>query len=158
MTIYNELKKLAIKMDVDVSNTHNIKDIVRKMSSRFGGDSNGPAIVDAVKNLTDAHSTADTLRGLTLDVDSENIGVMILGIPVSSMQRNIRIDGDLIVGTSYMTVDFTGFSGDPELQNCNFIAIHASVPGVEGVTIKVHVTNDKVISDVTLDADGIFVF
>lgn len=158
MNIYKELRKLAIKMDADVSNAHQIKDLIRAMAAKLDGNSNGAAIADAVKNLTDVHSTADTLRGLTLDVDSGNIGSEILGIPVATIQRGIRIDGDLIRGTSYMAVDFAGFSDDPELQNGNFIAVHASVPGVEDVTIKVHVTNAQIISDVTLDPDGILVF
>lgn len=158
MNIYKELRKLAVKMDADVSNAHQIKDLIRAMSAKLDGNSNGAAIADAVKNLTDVHSTADTLRGLTLDVDNANIGSEVLGIPVSTIQRGIRIDGDLIRGTSHMTVDFTGFSGDPELQNGNFVVVHASVPGVEDVTIKVHVTNAQIVSDVTLDADGILVF
>lgn len=157
MNIYKELRKLAIKMDANVDNTHNIKDLIRAMSAKLEGNSNGAAIADAVKNLTDVHSTADTLRGLKLDVEiaaDENL----LGKYVGDLQYNLRVDGDTISGTSFMTEDYTGFSGEPELQKGNFIAVHASVPDVDDVTIKVHVTNATVLADVTLDADGILVF
>ena len=157
MNIYKELRKLAVKMDADVSNAHQIKDLIRAMSVKLDGNSNGAAIADAVKNLTDVHSTADTLHGLKLDVEiaaDENL----LGKYVGDLQYNLRVDGDTISGTSFMTEDYTGFSGEPELQKGNFIAIHASVPDVEDVTIKVHVTNAEVLSDVTLDSDGILVF
>lgn len=158
MNIYKELRKLAVKMDADVSNAHQIKDLIRAMSAKLDGSSNGAAIADAVKNLTDVHSTADTLRALTLDVNvaaDENL----FGKYISDLQYNLRVDGDTISGTSFRTEDYTGFDENhPELQKGNFIVVHASVPEVDGVTIKVHVTNAQLISDLVLDSDGILVF
>lgn len=54
-TIYDELCVLAKKMGVDVTDTHNIKDVIRRMSAAIDGDSNGHAIADAVRNYTDAY-------------------------------------------------------------------------------------------------------
>lgn len=157
MTIYNELKKLAIKMDVDVSNTHNIMDIVRKMSARFGGDSNGPAIADAVRHYAATVEVQNTLRGLTLDADiSEETD--LLGKTVDELQTGARVDGDLIVATSLYAEDYTGFSGDPEQQKGNYIVVHAKVPDVENVTIKVTTKTEDSVKTVTLDEDGILVF
>ena len=52
----------------------------------------------------------------------------------------------------YVT-DYTGFSGDPELQEGNYLVFHASVTGVSGCTITARMDNTS-----TLDADGIAVF
>ena len=50
-TIQDELTQLANSLGIDVSGSHNIKDVIRKMSQSHGGNSNGRAIADAVKNL-----------------------------------------------------------------------------------------------------------
>lgn len=50
-TIQDELTQLANHLGIDVSGSHNIKDVIRKMSQSHGGNSNGRAIADAVKNL-----------------------------------------------------------------------------------------------------------
>ena len=48
--------------------------------------------------------------------------------------------------------DYTGFSGDPELQEGNYLVLHFATPDTEGTTITVTVTNPSV-----LDSDGIIV-
>lgn len=58
MTIYDELRKLAIQNGVDVSDTHNIKDILRKWSAKYEGNTNGAAIADAIKNVTEAQKAS----------------------------------------------------------------------------------------------------
>jgi len=88
---------------------------------------------------------------LTVDVDIAS-GTDLFGKTVSDLQSDIVIGSDEITGTLNYIDDYTGFSGDPSLQAGNFIAIHASVPDVEDVTITVKVTNP-----VTLDDDGIAV-
>lgn len=50
-TIQDELTKLANSLGIDVTGSHNIKDVIRKMSASHGGNSNGRAIADAIKNL-----------------------------------------------------------------------------------------------------------
>lgn len=90
------------------------------------------------------------MRGLTLDTDiaaDENL----FGLTVSDLQSNVAISGNAITGTLHYIEDYsTAFSGD-EAEG-NYLAIHASVPDVDDVTITVKVTNP-----VTLDADGICV-
>lgn len=50
-TIYDELCEVAKKLGVDVKDTHNIKDVIRRMNQHFGGDSNGVAIADAITRM-----------------------------------------------------------------------------------------------------------
>lgn len=159
MNIYKELRRLAIKMDADVSNTHNIKDIVSAMSVKLEGNSNGPAIADAAGYLAKAHSAADTLRGLTLDTDisaSEDL----FGKVVSDFQTNMSVSGDGVSGTLFYVEGYSAYSG--EEANGNYLVVHASVPDVEGVTIVVTVTDKRNDSTtwrtVVLDPDGILIF
>lgn len=76
----------------------------------------------------------------------------LFGKTVTDLQDNVAIRGDAISGTLKYVSDYTGFSSDVSLQSGNYIAIHASVPGVDDVTITV-----KVTKEVTLDADGVAV-
>lgn len=61
--------------------------------------------------------------------------------------------GNGLTGTLKYVDNYTGFSGDPELQEGNYLVFHAAVPNVEGVTIKATMDNTS-----TLDEDGIGVF
>lgn len=49
--IFDELSMLANRLGISTSGCHNIKDILRRMTASHGGNSNGRAIADAVKNL-----------------------------------------------------------------------------------------------------------
>lgn len=64
------------------------------------------------------------------------------------MQENIVIGEDTISGTLKYVSDYTGFSGNPELQSGHYIALHIDVPDVEDVTIQVTLTGTA-----TLDED-----
>lgn len=61
--------------------------------------------------------------------------------------------GTGITGTLKFVDDYTGFSGNPELQEGNFLVFHAAVADVDGVTITATMDNTS-----TLDSDGIAVF
>jgi len=90
------------------------------------------------------------LSGLTLDTDIA-ADEDLFGLTVSDLQSNVAISGNAITGTLHYIDDYsTAFSGD-EAEG-NYLAIHASVPDVDDVTITVTVTNP-----VTLDPDGICV-
>ena len=75
----------------------------------------------------------------------------LLGKVVADLQENVEIDGTDIEGTLHYLDDYTGFSGDPELQSGNYIALHfeSSVPA----TIQA-AYNDKTV---TLTDDGILI-
>ena len=72
----------------------------------------------------------------------------LFGKTVSDLQTGIKVGSNAITGTLKYVSDYTGFSGDASLQSGNYIAVHADVPGVDGVTYTVKVTNP-----VTLDED-----
>lgn len=75
----------------------------------------------------------------------------LLGKVVADLQENVEIDGDAVTGTLHYLDDYTGFSGDPELQSGNYICLHfeSSVPA----TIQA-AYNDKTV---TLTDDGILI-
>lgn len=90
------------------------------------------------------------MSGLTVDVDidpTENL----FGYTVDELQSDVAIGDDAITGTLKYIDDYSTAFGPGE-DSGNYIAIHASVPDVEDVTITVTVTNPSV-----LDADGICV-
>ena len=60
---------------------------------------------------------------------------------------------DSVTGTLKYVADYTGFSSKVSEQSGNYIAFHAEVPNVDGVTITAKVTKTS-----TLDSDGIAVF
>lgn len=91
------------------------------------------------------------MTGLTVTPNVDP-SVDLFGKTVTDLQDNIAIRNGAISGTLKYVADYTGFSGDASLQSGNYIAIQASVPGVDDVTITVKVTNP-----VTLDEDGIAV-
>lgn len=72
-TIQGELMQLAKSLGIDVSGSHNIKDVLRKINQARGGNSNGQAISDAVKNMkqvipfpTAAFPSAMSIANVTL--------------------------------------------------------------------------------------------
>ena len=87
--------------------------------------------------------------GLTVDADIDP-ETNLLGKVVTDLQADVEIEDDTISGTLAYVDDFTGFSGDPALQEGNYLVLHAEVPDVDDVTIKVTLTETK-----PLDADGI---
>lgn len=66
------------------------------------------------------------------------------------MQTDVVVGNDAITGTLKYVTGYTGFSGDPELQNGNFIAL--KVTAETGTTVQMKL--DGGVGDwVTLDSD-----
>ena len=82
------------------------------------------------------------------DIDAEED---LLGKVVANLQEDVEIDGTDITGTLHYLDDYTGFSGDPELQSGNYVALHfeSSVPA----TIQA-AYNERTV---TLTDDGILI-
>lgn len=76
----------------------------------------------------------------------------LFGKTVEGLQDNVELAGNTIKGTLKYVSDYTGFSSKAEEQSGNYLALHASVPDVDDVTITVTVTKPSV-----LDEDGTIV-
>jgi len=132
-----------------------IVDELKKLIEQKGGSAVGVmTIADAVKVLTDLEAAANPLAALTVD---KNVGSSVLGKLVSALQKDIEFTGSKITGTLKYVTGYTGYSSDPKLQSGNYLAVHASVPDVDDVTITVYLTGALVRQTVTLDEDGILV-
>lgn len=82
---------------------------------------------------------------MTIDSDISS-SLDLFGKTVDDLQENIVIgDDNVISGTLKYVSDYTGFSGKADEQSGNYIALHADVPNVDGVTYN--------INGSTLDSD-----
>lgn len=57
-----------------------------------------------------------------LDVKSD-VRPTVFGKNVSDLQSDVTVTTNQVTGTLAYVTDFTGFSGDPELQKGNFLAL-----------------------------------
>ena len=90
------------------------------------------------------------MNGLTVDVDIDP-DEDLFGYTVDQLQSNVRVKDGKILGNLKYISDYSSAFG-PEMDEGNYLALHCSVPGVEGVTIKVTVNQES-----TLDSDGLVV-
>ena len=90
------------------------------------------------------------MNGLTVDVDIDP-DEDLFGYTVDDLQSNIRVKDGAILGNLKYIADYSSAFG-PDMDQGNYLALHCSVPGVEGVTIKVTVNQES-----TLDSDGLVV-
>lgn len=73
---------------------------------------------------------------------------------MSDLQSNITFKNGKVLGTSKYVTGYTGFSGDPALQEGNYLALHAASDA--GATITAELIGG-VDAPITLDADGILI-
>lgn len=104
--------------------------------------------------IVGAKAAADNpLTALAFDVDISDL-TDLLGKTIDDFHDDdVEIDGLNVTGTIKYVTGFTAFSGEPELQEGNYVVLHAAVPDVNGVTIKARHT----LGDSTLDSDGILI-
>ena len=93
----------------------------------------------------------------TLSIDADiSAGTDLLGKHAADLQSGVIIGDSQIVGTLKYVSDYTGFSGNPDEQTGNYIALHcASSETVDSLSVEV--INGTVGHPVTLDSDGIAV-
>ena len=110
------------------------------------GGNKGQTIADRIIDKN------NPLSGLAIDFDIA-AAEDLFGKVVSDLQEDMVVSGGAITGTSKYVTGYTGFSGNPEEQEGNYIALHVSVPnmtiGQDGLTVKVNGS--------TLDSDGLIV-
>ena len=71
-----------------------------------------------------------------MDVKAD-VHASVLGYTVSNLQSGVTVTNNEISGTLAYVDDFTGFSGDPELQKGNFLALSFdSDPSADKMTVE----------------------
>jgi hypothetical protein len=112
----------------------------------------GTDTTDARLPLPDEVAELMASNPLTLNVDV-NIPAStdLFGKTINDLQQDVEFTANAIAGTLKYVDDYTGFSGDPELQKGNFIVFHADTAEQDAkITV-------KITDPVVLDADRIFV-
>ena len=122
---------------------------LKNLVSAFGGSSSAKTMSGILDELALA---INPLAALKVDVDIDE-DEDLLGKTVGDLQSDIKIGQSVISGKLKYVTGYTGFSGDAEEQEGNYLALHASVPNETGVTITVTTPGGTT----TLDADGIHI-
>lgn len=130
MSVKESLRTLAMALGADGA-AKSIKGLVAEISAVLGGSGQGRTIADLVMEIAE---TKNELLAMTVDFNISD-STDLLGKYDYELQEDVKLNGNKITGTLLRVEDYTGFSGDPEEQRGNYIAIHCSVPGVEGATI-----------------------
>ncbi len=83
--------------------------------------------------------------------------VDLLGKSVEDLQEDIEIDEETgkITGTLFYIDDYTGFSGDTELQSGHYLAMHFESDHADKITIQIIGGTDQ---PKALDSDGLAIF
>lgn len=76
----------------------------------------------------------------------------LFGKKVNELQSDVNFVGDNIQGTLKYVTGYTGFSGDPDLQEGNFLAFKVAPSLGDGATYTVEVVNGH-SGPVQLDSD-----
>lgn len=87
---------------------------------------------------------------MSLEVTAEDGETEVLGKDVKDLQSKVVVNDAGIQGTLKYVSDYTGYSGDPELQKGNFICLKAEA--TEGATVTVQLLGGAG-GIVTLDSD-----
>ena len=130
MSVKESLRTLAMALGADGA-AKSIKGLIAEISTVLGGSGEGRTVADLIMEIAE---TKNELLAMTVDFDISD-STDLLGKYDYELQENVELNGNKITGTLLRVEDYTGFSGDPEEQEGNYIAIHCSVPGVEGATI-----------------------
>ena len=97
----------------------------------------------------------------TLDVSADTqIGVNddLLGKKVGDLQQNVAVSGTNVTGESFYVEGYTGYSGDAELQEGNYLALHFEATDPEA-TLSVELIGGATEGNPReLDSDGYVVF
>lgn len=111
-----------------------------------------PSVNDNVVSVT-AKQVRSFDKTLVTDVSIAS-DTDLLGKIISDLQSDIEIGENEITGTLKHVTDYTGFSGESELQSGNFLALHITTN--DGAPISVELIGGM-YGPVTLDEDGIII-
>lgn len=88
---------------------------------------------------------------VSLTVAPEDDETDLLGKLAGDLQEDVYVHDHFIEGTLKHVTGYTGFSGDPALQEGNYLAL--KMTATAGSTTKVQVYGDAPAREVTLDED-----
>ena len=91
-----------------------------------------------------------TDSSLTLSCSPESPTNTVLGKSVASLQKSVSVGSEAIYGTLKYVTGYTGYSGNPELQSGNFLALKFDAE--EGATTTIELKGGS-SGPVTLDSD-----
>lgn len=111
-----------------------------------------PSVNDNVVSVT-AKQVRSFDKTLVTDVSIAS-DTDLLGKVISDLQSDIVIGENEITGTLKYVTGYTGFSGEPELQSGNFLALHITTN--DSAPISVELIGGK-YGPVTLDDDGLII-
>lgn len=153
MSIKSSLKNLVTELG-GTSTAKTTAGILGEVAVALGGSGNSKTIEGQIDNIVNAKNP---LSALTVDTEIA-VDEDLLGKVVGDLQEDIVIANGAITGTLKYVTGYTGFSGEADLQNGNYLAIHASVPEVSGATITITLVNAVISKEpVTLDPDGLHI-
>ena len=84
-------------------------------------------------------------------VSPEDPTTVILGKNVEDIQSDVKVHSNYISGDLHYVTGYTGYSGDPDLQSGNFLAL--KFEHSEDATTTIFLTNGITKNPVTLDSD-----
>lgn len=125
-----------------------LKNELRELSAALGGSTEGNSVSDLIENIAKA---MNPLAGLMIEPVTDAT-IDLLGLTCQDLQNGISVVNDRVTGHLNYVTEYTGFSGNTEEQEGNYLVLKASVPDTTGVTLTVNYSSEK-----TLDSDGIVI-
>jgi hypothetical protein len=150
MSIRTSLKGLLESLGgTPTANT--IPGILGQIVTTLGGTDTGKTIAEKIDCITAKKWADNPLHVVAADV---NIAADedLLGKVVSDLQKDVVVGTDKITGTSKYVTGYTGWSGLPEEQEGNYLALHFGCGDyVIGTSVTINVNG------VNLDPDGLHI-
>lgn len=128
--------------------------IMEVLDNKLGNEFTSMTIVEALGGVggMSISEVLNPLFGVMLSAEIAD-DVDLLGKKASDLQENVIFTNKSVSGTLHYVTGYTGFSGDPEEQEGNYLAIKVVPP--TGMTIGTDLVVK--INDVTLDPDGLHI-
>lgn len=145
MNIKSALKEVVIA-NGGTPASKTIPGLIKELVTIKGGTSAAKTISSAIHDLAVAENP---LIKLTITPCDDTATLMGESDKASDLQTGVAVEGNTVTGYLKYVTGYNDYSTSSELNHGNFIALHAEVPGVEGVTISVTMSRT-----VDLESDG----
>ena len=92
------------------------------------------------------------MTGLT--VEPEDGETIVLGKPVSNLQKDVVVGDDTITGSLYRVTGYTGYSEDTEKQSGYYLALHVDTGDATDVETAVEMIRGEASEAAVMDENG----